>query len=139
MLIKFKRLRSDAWLPAQAYKNDAGLDLYNAESVTIPAGGRAWIPTGIAWEPSAPAVMLVRPRSSMCKLGLDVTEGTIDAGYRGEIVVQVINNSGKQLTLDQHQRIAQAVILPLPKLEFSEVDDLSESHRGSNGFGSSGK
>lgn len=139
MTIRFKKLTPTAKIPQQAHTGDAGLDLYCSEGVTIYPGQRAWVPTGIAWEPLEPAVMFVRPRSSMCKLGIDVTEGTIDAGYRGQIIVQCINNGTETVMFDKHHRIAQGVVVPLPAIDIVESDELTESTRGTNGFGSTGK
>jgi dUTP pyrophosphatase len=91
MKVKFCKRDPRAKIPTFGHPGDAGLDLYLLEAFTLNPGEYAWLDTGIAWEPSIPAVMLIRPRSSMCKLGIDVTEGTIDAGYRGSIVVEFLN------------------------------------------------
>jgi dUTP pyrophosphatase len=139
MQVKFCKKDPRAKIPTFGHPGDAGLDLYLLEPVTIDPDEYAWLDTGIAWEPSLPAVMLIRPRSSMCKLGIDVTEGTIDSGYRGSIVVQCWNHSDRPVTFDTHHRIAQGVVLELPGVEVIEACELSESSRGTNGFGSTGR
>lgn len=161
MKLKFKRLRAEARIPAFGHDDptNAGLDLFLAESRDLYPGEDAWIGTGIAWEPEehvleiphAPGVsqcipmagwkpaLFIRPRSSLAKLGLESTEGTVDMGYRGEIMVHVWNRGKKYVKIQAGERIAQAVPILLPAVEVEEVEELGESIRGDRGFGSSGR
>lgn len=160
MIIKFKRLQESAIIPAYGHSDpsNAGLDLFLAESCVLDAGESRWIGTGIAWEPGDPEVqepfvenvvrcrhlygwkpaLLIRPRSSMANKDLEITEGTVDSGYRGEIRIHVINRGSKYSKLEAGDRIAQAVPVLIPEVIVEEVQELSESRRGDRGFGSSG-
>lgn len=155
MKIRFKKMRPEATIPSFGHDDpsNAGLDLYLAESRRLDPGEDAWIGTGVAWEPVMledqgyavfgwkPA-LLVRPRSSMAKRGLEITEGTVDSGYRGEIMVHVINRSKQSRDIQAGDRIAQAILVLLPSVGVEEVGDceeLSETVRGDKGFGSSGR
>lgn len=150
MTIKFKRMRPTARMPEYGHgdPSNAGLDLFLAESREIGPNQDAWISTGVAWDPTGglssdrcgawkPA-LLVRGRSSAAKRGLLVTEGTVDAGYRGEIMVHVRNPGPFRIELWEGDRVAQAVPILIPHVFVEEVGELSDSDRGSRGFGSSG-
>ena len=142
MQIKIKKLDQNASLPNYARAWDAGADLTAIESVTIPAGGTAIVGTGIAVEIPPEYVGLVHPRSGMAaKYGVTVLNapGTIDAGYRGEIKVILINHGKEAYQVAKWDKIAQLVIQEVVEAHFVETDELSDSSRYIDGFGSTGK
>ncbi|MGZ3697877.1 MAG: dUTP diphosphatase [Bdellovibrionota bacterium] len=133
------RLTSDAVLPTRAHADDAGLDLYGLEEVTLnPREGRA-LKTGVALALREGCVGLVADRSSMAKRGLKTAGGVIDAGYRGEIQIVIWNMSDQPQHLKKGDRIAQLLILPIETPMPQEVTELPGSQRGEKGFGSSGR
>ena len=131
-------------LPAYATEGSAGLDLRACieEAVTLPVGGRALIPTGIAIElPGAETVALVFARSGLAiRHGLALANGVgvIDSDYRGEIKVGLINQGAEAYTIQPGERIAQLADLPVLQPEIELVQSLSETERGAGGFGSTG-
>ena len=134
-------------MPSRAHVGDAGVDLYAAEDVELPPGHRALVPTGIAVAIPQGMVGLVHPRSGLAaRLGLSIvnTPGTIDAGYRGEIKVSLINlDPDTPIVLRRGDRIAQLVVqrVELPELvEVTSFDEagLADTTRGQGGHGSSG-
>lgn len=148
MKIYWYRMRANGvvHLPKVAHPNDAGFDLETTDRVVLLPGQDAWLGTGIAWSPSLsflerlfrkPA-LFVRPRSSMASLGLLITEGTIDAGYRGEIKIHVRNVGSYPRTIEPGSRVAQLVPVLLPIARSKECDELDETSRGRGGFGSTG-
>jgi dUTP pyrophosphatase len=136
------RLRDDALLPVRANHGDAGLDLSACETVTIGPGERASVGTGLAVEIPGEHTGLVVPRSGLAaRHGLTIvnTPGVIDAGYRGEVRVILLNTDREQpFTVEVGMRIAQLLLIPVPTVEIVEVSELSETARGDGGFGSSG-
>jgi dUTP pyrophosphatase len=139
--LPIQRLRPDAVVPARAYSGDAGLDLSSCERVELAPGERALVPTGIAVAIPEGYAGFVQPRSGLAaKHGISIvnTPGLVDSGYRGELLVNLVNSDPRQrFTVEPGMRIAQLVILPIPELELVEVDELPESERGVRGFGSS--
>lgn len=135
------RLRDDARLPERAYGDDAGLDLATCERVELGPGERAVVSTGLAVAIPPGHAGFVQPRSGLAaKHGIAVVNspGLIDAGYRGEIRVVLLNTDrDRTFTAEVGDRIAQLVILAVPEVEIAEVDELPESERGVRGFGSS--
>lgn len=132
----------DLPLPAYATHGSAGLDLRAAETLTLKSGERALVPTGIAVALPQGFEAQVRPRSGLAvKHGVTVLNapGTIDADYRGEIKVPLINHGAEDFVIARGDRIAQMVIAPVTIASLSEVDRLEETERGSGGFGSSGQ
>ncbi|MBC8239951.1 MAG: dUTP diphosphatase [Alphaproteobacteria bacterium] len=130
-------------LPARATADSAGMDLLAAveAEVTLAPGGRALIPTGIALALPAGYEAQVRPRSGLAlKHGVTVlnSPGTIDADYRGEVGVILINHGETPFTVRRGERIAQMIIAALADATLSEVESLSASQRGKGGFGSTG-
>ena len=129
-------------LPAYALPGDAGADLVAAEDVTLAPGERAVVPTGVAVALPTGYAAFVHPRSgpaARAGLGLVNAPGTVDAGYRGEVKVIVINHDPRRpLTLRRGERIAQLVIQRVEQAVFCEVDELPASTRGSGGHGSTG-
>lgn len=137
-----QRLDSDLPTPAYAHPGDAGADLVTTVDVTLAPGERAMVPTGIALALPDGYVALVHPRSGLAaRHGLSIvnTPGTIDAGYRGEIKVMLINHDPHEpIELRRGDRIAQLVVQRFERAAFVEVAALPESVRGSGGYGSTG-
>ncbi|MBQ9548487.1 MAG: dUTP diphosphatase [Bacteroidales bacterium] len=130
-------------LPAYATGLSAGMDVRanNAEPITLAPLGRALVPTGLYLEIPAGFEVQVRPRSGLAaKKGITVLNapGTIDADYRGEVCVILVNLSDQPFVVERGERIAQLVLARHETIEWEEVADLSETGRGSGGFGSTG-
>lgn len=139
--IPIRRLRPEARVPGYAHRDDAGADLVCVEDVDLPAGGRATVPTGIAIALPTGYAAFVHPRSGLAaRLGVTVLNapGTIDAGYRGEIKVPLVNLGGDAVHLDAGDRIAQLVVQRVETAGFVEVDALPSGERDTRGFGSTG-
>jgi dUTP pyrophosphatase len=139
--LRVRRLRDDVSVPAYAHPGDAGLDLAAAERTRIEPGARAAVPTGLAVAVPDGWVGLVHPRSGLARRhGLTVANapGTIDAGYRGELVVLLVNLGADPVTVEAGDRIAQLLLQQVGHAEVVEVDTLDDTERGSGGFGSSG-
>ncbi|MDX6474955.1 MAG: dUTP pyrophosphatase [Gaiellaceae bacterium] len=128
-------------MPARAYDGDAGLDLSACEGVELAPGERALVPTGLAVAIPEGYAGFVQPRSGLAtKHGISIvnTPGLVDSGYRGELLVNLVNtDKHASFLVEPGMRIAQLVILPIPELELVEVDELPDSERGVRGFGSS--
>jgi len=140
--IKFTRLSPDARVPSKAHPDDAGFDVYASEERTLKAHSYGMIATGISMQLPPMTEAQVRPRSGLAaKHGVTVlnTPGTIDAGYRGEVKVILINHSDNDFTVLPGDRIAQMVIQPVYPAQFIEADTLEDTDRGEGGFGSSGR
>lgn len=140
--VKIRRLDRDLPLPRRAHRGDAGADLYSAETVTIEPGERVLVGTGIALALPLGTVGLIHPRSGRAnKEGLSIvnTPGTVDADYRGEIKVCLINLDPRTpIQINRGERIAQLVIQKVELLDFEEVDELDVTVRGEGGYGSTG-
>jgi dUTP pyrophosphatase len=136
-----RRLRPDAALPARAYAGDAGFDLAACERVELGPGERARVPTGLAVAIPEGYAGFVQPRSGLAaRHGLTIvnTPGLIDAGYRGELVVILLNTDREHgFVVEPGTRVAQLVVVPVPEVELVETDELPASERGVRGFGSS--
>ena len=143
MELRVRRLREEAKLPSRAHGGDAGLDLYAAVSATIDPGERATVATGIAIEVPAGHAGLVLPRSGLAArhgIALANAPGLIDAGYRGEIKVLLLNTDRTApFEISVGDRIAQLVLTPVAEADTVEVAELAGSARGEGGFGSSGR
>lgn len=127
-------------MPTYGTRGAAGADLYAATSVTIPSGSRCLIPTGVSMEIPKGHFCYVMGRSgNTIKKGLCVALGLVDEDYRGEIGVMAFNQSDEAISFAKGDRVAQMVILPYPKVEFNEVEELSKTERGKGGYGSTGK
>lgn len=144
-IFKVRRLRESAKLPFRATEGSAGMDLYACidSPVTLGAGEKAVIPTGIAIElPSAELAAFVFARSGLAikhGIGLLNGVGVIDSDYRGEICVGVINQLAEPYTIAPDERIAQLVITPVSLINPVEAQSLDDTARGEGGFGSTGK
>ena len=135
------RVDADLPLPAYARPDDAGLDLHAAEVVTLAPGERALVPTGIAVAIPAGFAGFVLPRSGLAlRHGVTVlnTPGLIDAGYRGEVKVLLVNHGHEAVTLSRGDRIAQLVVQRVERVVLTPVAELPASGRGAGGFGSTG-
>lgn len=141
MKIKIIKLNEAAQVPCYSHADDAGLDLFAIATQQILPGASALIPTGIAIELPQGTEAQVRPRSGLAlKHSITVlnSPGTIDAGYRGEIGVILINHSQEVFQVVEGMKIAQMVIAPILRVEIEEVSELSATQRGEGGFGSTG-
>lgn len=140
--LRVTRLRDDALLPARAHRGDAGLDLSACEEVTIGPGERALVSTGLAVEIPEDHAGIVAPRSGLAlRHGISIvnTPGVIDAGYRGEVRVILLNTDRREaFTVEPGMRIAQLLVMRVTPVEVIEVTGLTETARGAGGFGSSG-
>lgn len=140
--VRFERLDPRAVVPTRAHRGDAGYDLYSCldGDVTLEPGQRHLFPTGIALAIPEGYVGLIKPRSGLAaKQGIDVLGGVIDAGYRGDVGVILINTSRSQtINIIGGMRIAQILIQPVMEMELLEVDRIGGTERGTGGFGSSG-
>ena len=142
MKIDVMKIVGDAHLPTYAKDGDAGADLYSLHSVNIMPGEYKLVSTGIAMAIPKDYVGLIHPRSGLAaKHGITVLNapGTIDAGYRGEIKVLLINHGKEVYNIERAERIAQLVIQKVENVFFEPVDELDATERGIGGFGSSGK
>jgi len=139
--LPIRRLRDDAVVPSRAYAGDAGLDLAACERVELGPGERAAVGTGLAVAIPEGYAGFVQPRSGLAaRHGITIVNapGLVDAGYRGELKVVLLNtNARESFLVEPGMRIAQLVVLPVPRVEPVEVDELPDSERGVRGFGSS--
>ncbi len=142
MNLPIKRLRPDAVVPERAYAGDAGLDLAACDRVELAPGQRALVGTGLAVAIPEGHAGFVQPRSGLAaKHGITIVNspGLIDAGYRGELKVALLNTDARTtFVVEPGMRIAQLVVLAVPPVAPFEVDELPASDRGADGFGSSG-
>lgn len=142
--VRVLKLRPNAFLPTYGSAQAAGADLYACldAPVTIAPGQTAFIPTGLSMELPQGTAGLIYARSGLaCKRGLAPANkvGVIDSDYRGEFIVALHNHSGENQTVEHGERVAQLVITPVYTPGFQEVASLSDTDRGSGGFGSTGK
>ena len=136
-----KRLDPSMPLPAYARPGDAGLDLNAAHDITLEPGARALVGTGLAVAIPFGFAGLVLPRSGLAReQGVTVLNapGLVDAGYRGELKVLLVNHGGEPVTLRRGERVAQLVIQRVESAELIELAELPPSERGEGGFGSTG-
>ncbi|HEX4010209.1 MAG TPA: dUTP diphosphatase [Solirubrobacteraceae bacterium] len=143
MTLRVVRLDDRARLPTRAHDGDAGLDLYALEASVLAPGQRASVPTGIAVQIAPGHAGLVLPRSGLAaRHGISVVNapGLIDAGYRGEVLVLLLNTDrAESFAIEPGTRIAQLVVIAVAPAEPVEVAELGDSERGAGGFGSSGR
>jgi len=140
--IRVRRLDPDVPMPAYAHPGDAGADLHAAADVLLEPGQRALVPTGIAIALPQGHVGLVHPRSGLAaRHGISIVNapGTVDAGYRGEVQVCLVNtDTTTPFQVRRGDRIAQLVVQRVETAAFEEADDLGNTARGSGGYGSTG-
>ena len=145
MILRVKKLYEDALIPLRAHPGDAGLDLFaylpNGRGTNIIPGNVMLVKTGIAIELPSGYEAQIRPRSGLAlKHGVTVlnTPGTIDEGYRGEIGVILINHGKNLFAVSPGMKIAQLVVKPITPVEIELVEEMTDTQRGSGGFGSTG-
>jgi dUTP pyrophosphatase len=141
MQVNFVRLDRELPIPVTAHIGDAAVDLHSRVDVDLAVGEWASVPTGIAVAIPAGHAGLVVPRSGhAARHGVGVVNGPglIDSGYRGEISVLLINHGDKPVSFARGERIAQLAIVPIPEVDWVEVESLDETPRGAGGFGSTG-
>ena len=142
--IALKRLPNGAGLPLPSYATEhaAGMDVVAAEDVTLRPGWRHAVATGFAIAIPEGYEVQVRPRSGLAlKHGITIlnTPGTIDADYRGEVKVILINHGEEDFTIRRGERIGQLVVAPVVQAQWREVESLDQTIRGAGGFGSTGQ
>ena len=139
MNLNVKRFDKSLPLPGYAKPGDSGLDLRAAEDTTVPAGKTVKVRLGVAVEIVDPGYEAqIRPRSGLASEGIVVQFGTVDSGYRGELKAVVTNLTKQEVTIGKGFKIAQLVIAPVCRVTVVDADTLSETVRGSDGFGSTG-
>lgn len=139
MKLSVKKLTADAVLPSRAHVDDAGLDLYANEEVVLQPGERRTIKTGIALSIPSGYVGLIWDKSSLPhKWGIKTMGGVVDAAYRGEIGVIMINLSKEVYKVEKSAKISQMLIQKVELPEVCEVEELDDTIRGEGGFGSTG-
>jgi dUTP pyrophosphatase len=142
VIVEFTRLSEEARAPEQAHEHDAGYDLFASESTRLEPGARASVGTGIAVAIPEGHAGLVLPRSGLAArhgIALVNAPGLIDAGYRGEIRILLLNTDREEeFEIEPGDRIAQLLITRVEATEFVEIPALSETARGAAGFGSTG-
>jgi|TARA_B110000263_G_C15139898_1_gene432896 dUTP pyrophosphatase len=141
--VKYKKIREHAIVPSYQSEHAAGMDLYSAneDPITIDPGEIALIPLGFAMALPDNYEAQVRPRSGLgTKFGVTLPNapGTIDADYRGEVSVPLINHGKEPFVVETNMRIAQMIVAPVVQASFEVVEELDETLRGAGGFGSTG-
>ncbi len=139
--VSIQRIHEKAKIPSYANADDAGVDLYSVKDIILNPGERVLVPIGIKIAIPKGYEGHVRPKSGLAlKHGISIvnTPGTIDAGYRGEIGVIVINHGSEPYTIESGKKIAQMVFNKVEQADFVEVESLDETSRGEGGFGSTG-
>lgn len=140
MKLNIKKLHPDAKIPSYAHEGDAGMDIYAVEHSIINAGNRALIKTGLSFELPLGYVALVWDKSGVSNNhGVKTLGGVIDAGYRGEIKIGLLNTSNEDFEIEKGDKVAQILIQKIEHPEIEEVEDLSETSRGEGGWGSTGR
>ncbi|WP_417753113.1 dUTP diphosphatase [Senegalimassilia anaerobia] len=140
--VSIKILSRDVQIPHMAYNGDAGVDLRSVERIVLEPQERAMVATGLAIALPEGYAGFVLPRSGLAaKHGISIVNapGLIDSNYRGELKVILLNTDpDKSFTIEIGDRIAQLIVMPVPTINFEQVEELTESQRGESGFGSSG-
>ena len=136
--VKFKKLNPNAIPFSYSREQDACMDMYALEGTTIPAGTTKIIPTGIAVEIPQGYEGLVRGRSGLASKGITTHLGTIDETYRGDVGMIIANHTNADFKVEAGMRLAQFTVKPVYHIQLEEVEELSDTSRGSNGYGSSG-
>ena len=140
MIIKVKKLDKDARVPEFAHSDDAGMDLFSIENKTLKAGEKHIFKTGIAMEIPKDHVGLIWDKSGLAaKQGIKTMAGVVDAGYRGEIMVTLLNTSKTDYEIKEGDKIAQMLLQKVEHPQIFETDKLSKSQRESKAFGSTGR
>ncbi|MFZ4699657.1 MAG: dUTP diphosphatase [Candidatus Methylumidiphilus sp.] len=141
IIVRFIRLDPAAKLPSFAHKSDAGMDLVACEEITLLPSESALVRTGLAIELPPCTEAQVRPKSGLAlkhQVTVLNTPGTIDEGYRGEIGVILINHGRNEFKVERGMKVAQLVVKPVLSVQIEEMTTLTDTERGTGGFGSSG-
>lgn len=139
MMIPIQRIDPQATLPTYAHPGDAGMDIYSNETCVLAPHERRAIKTGVALAIPQGYVGLVWDKSGRAlKEGLTTMAGVIDAGYRGEVMIVMLNTSDSPASIERGQKLSQVLIQPVESAELVEVATLDDSSRGTGGFGSTG-
>ena len=141
MKLSIRRIDPAAQMPTYAHPGDAGMDVRSIEELTLEPGARALVHTGLVFQLPPDAEAQVRPRSGLAlKYGVTVlnSPGTIDAGYRGEVGVILVNLGQQPFRIEKGMKIAQVVVSRVEQAEIVDVQETDETDRGSGGFGSTG-
>jgi dUTP pyrophosphatase len=139
MELKVKRLHAWAKLPRYGHTGDAGMDLFSAADMVLEPGNVRPVPTGVKASIPMGYVGLIWDKSGISLSGVHRLAGVVDAGYRGEIKVVMINLGDQDFTIARGMKIAQMLIQPVLHIQIREVDDLEDTDRGEGGFGSTGR
>lgn len=141
MTLSIRRIDPAAQLPTYAHPGDAGMDVRSIETVTLRPGDRALVRTGLVFQLPPDSEAQVRPRSGLAlKHGVTVLNapGTIDAGYRGEVGILLVNLGAEPFTVEKGMKVAQVVVASVARAEIVEVAETDVTERGADGFGSTG-
>lgn len=139
MQLKVKKLNEDAKLPTHGHPGDAGMDFYTNETVHFAPGEKGKVPTGVAIEIPEGYVGLIWDKSSISfNLGLKILGGVIDAGYRGEIIMCLLNTTDKEVVLEKGHKVAQMIIQKFEHCDIVETTELSDTVRADRREGSTG-
>ncbi len=141
MKLKVKKIHEDAKIPAYAHEGDSGMDLYSVEETILQPGETKLVKTGLQIAIQKGFEAQVRPKSGLAaKFGITVlnTPGTVDSGYRGEVIVILVNHGKEEYKVEKGKKIAQMVIAKVEEAEIEETFDLDETTRKDGGFGSTG-
>lgn len=133
-----KKLHPQALLPRRAHPTDSGADLFALERTVLPPRAITYIHTGIAVELPEGTSGIIWGKSSVESKGIKAMAGLVDAPYRGELIVCMYNLNETEFVFEAGQKVAQLVVLPTLYPSFEEVTELSDTQRGSGGFGSTG-
>lgn len=139
MQLKVKRTQPDAKLPAYQHPGDAGLDLFSAVDAVLGAGEVKAVATGIKMAIPVGCVGLIWDKSGISLQGIHRLAGVVDAGYRGEVKVVMVNLGKEPFSIKKGMKIAQLLIQPVATAEIVEAVDLDDTSRGEGGFGSTGR
>jgi dUTP pyrophosphatase len=139
MKLKVKKIQLDAKIPQYSHKGDAGLDLFSSVDIVLNKGEVKPVPTGIQMAIPEGHVGLIWDKSGISLEGVHRLAGVIDSGYRGEVRVVMANLGEKLFVIKRGMKIAQLLIQPVMDVEVVETEELEETSRGKNGFGSTGK
>jgi len=138
MKLRVKRISAEAKLPVYQHPGDAGMDLFAAEEVTLGPGDVKAVPTGIMMAIPEGYVGLIWDKSGISLLGVHRLAGVVDAGYRGEVRVVMVNLGKEPYVIKKGMKIAQMLIQPVETVAIVEAEELDETSRGEGGFGSTG-
>lgn len=139
MKLFIKKIREEAKIPTRAHYDDAGIDVYCCEAISIPPHTTVKVPTGIAYELPEGYCLFAWDKSSVGAKGLKTLGGVCDSGYRGELFIPIHNLNNEPYTFGAGDKVVQMIIQKVELWEVEEAAELSETKRGQGGFGSTGK